>query len=48
MTQTLEKVEKLRCVSYDWRTDGFPNKNFESKHQIGLIAQELVFPVLVN
>ena len=50
LTQALDKVEKLRGVSYDWKTEEFPNKNFDKKHQIGLIAQELelVFPELVN
>ena len=50
LTEALAKVEKLRGVSYDWKTEEFPNKNFEAKHQIGLIAQELelVFPELVN
>jgi hypothetical protein len=50
LTNALANVEKLRGVSYDWKQAEFPQKNFEAKHQIGLIAQELekVYPELVN
>jgi hypothetical protein len=50
LTNALANIEKLRGVSYDWKQAEFPEKNFDSKHQIGLIAQELelVFPELVN
>ncbi len=50
LTNALANIEKLRGVSYDWKQAEFPEKNFDAKHQIGLIAQELelVFPELVN
>ena len=47
---SLDKVMNLRGVSYDWRRDEFPERNFENKGQIGLIAQEveILFPELVD
>ncbi|WP_374035551.1 tail fiber domain-containing protein [Bdellovibrio bacteriovorus] len=47
---SLEKVLQLRGVTYDWRTDEFPQKNFEKGQQVGLIAQEVqaVFPDVVT
>jgi hypothetical protein len=50
LTNALANIEKLRGVSYDWKQTEFPEKNFDAKHQIGLIAQELevVFPELVT
>ena len=47
---SLEKVEKLQGVSYDWRTEEFKEKHFEEGRQIGLIAQEVetVLPELVK
>ena len=50
LTNALANIEKLRGVSYDWKQNEFPEKNFDAKHQIGLIAQELelVYPELVN
>jgi hypothetical protein len=50
LTNALANIEKLRGVSYDWKQSEFPEKNFDTKHQIGLIAQELelVYPELVN
>ena len=49
LTNALENIEKLRGVTYDWRQNEFPNKNFDQRHQIGLIAQEveLIYPELV-
>lgn len=37
----LDKILGLRGVTYDWRQDEFPDKNFTSRHQIGVIAQEV-------
>ena len=50
LTNSLANVEKLRGVTYNWKQADFPQKNFDAKHQIGLIAQELekVYPELVN
>ncbi len=41
---------KLQPVTYYWRKDEFPDKKFDSKKHIGLIAQELetVFPEVVS
>ena len=40
----------MRGVSYLWRVDDFPNKNFSDGTQLGVIAQEIeaVFPELVH
>jgi hypothetical protein len=49
-TLSLAKVGQLRGVSYNWRKDEFPDKNFDNKEQIGLIAQEVekIYPQLVD
>jgi len=46
----LGKIEALEGVSYFWRKDEFPQKNFSDDKQIGLIAQQLEveFPALVK
>jgi len=46
----LAKVEQLRGVTYEWRTEEFPEKNFSKGTQVGLIAQEVeaVIPELVT
>ncbi len=46
----LSNVIKLQPVMYYWRKDEFPDKKFDSKKHIGLIAQELetVFPEVVS
>lgn len=50
LSNSLEKVGQLRGVSYNWRKDEFPDKNFDKKEQIGLIAQEVekIYPQLVD
>ena len=47
---SLQKIQLLKGVSYNWRVKEFPEKNFSSDKQIGLIAQELEeqFPELVK
>lgn len=37
----LEKVIQLQAVTFNWRKDEFPEKNFEAGEQIGLIAQDV-------
>ena len=37
----LATLGKLRGVSYSWRRDEFPDRNFESGRQTGVIAQEV-------
>lgn len=50
LDSSLEKITQLRGVSYDWRRDEFPEKNFSDRRQIGFIAQEIepVFPEMVE
>lgn len=46
----LDKISKLRGVTFKWRTDEFSDMNFPEGEQIGLIAQEVedVIPEVVN
>lgn len=37
----LEKLLLLQGVSYDWKTEEFPEKNFDARKQLGFIAQEV-------
>ena len=50
ISDALDKVLKLRGVSFDWRADEFPALKFSSGGQIGFIAQEVkkVFPEIVS
>jgi hypothetical protein len=50
LENTLDKVSKLRGVSYRWNTEEYPDINFDGKPQIGFIAQEVepVLPELVS
>ncbi|HOS83792.1 MAG TPA: tail fiber domain-containing protein, partial [Bacteroidales bacterium] len=50
INNALSKVQQLRGVSYEWKTEEFPEKHFSKGTQIGLIAQEVeaVLPELVN
>lgn len=45
----LEALMQLRGVTYDWKIDEFPNRNFSEEQQLGVIAQEVeqFFPQLV-
>lgn len=46
----LATIAQMRGVTYNWKTDEFPERDFEQKKQYGLIAQELekLIPELVN
>jgi hypothetical protein len=46
----IDKVNLLTGVTYEWRRDEFPEKNFDQGTQIGLIAQDVekIFPELVR
>jgi trimeric autotransporter adhesin len=46
----LDKFVQLRPVTYDWRTEEYPQFRFSSGKEIGLIAQEVekVFPDMVS
>jgi hypothetical protein len=50
LDNSLNKITALRGVSYEWKRDEFPDKNFSEGTQIGVIAQEIesVFPELVH
>ena len=47
---TLNKLTHLEAVSWDWKTESFPNKNLETQTPVGFIAQDVqkVFPNLVK
>ena len=46
----LDKILSLRGVTFEWKQEEFPERNFADGTQIGLIAQEVeeVFPELVS
>jgi hypothetical protein len=46
----LERVTRLRGVSFNWKKDEFPQHEFSGDNQVGLIAQEVreVFPQVVS
>ncbi len=46
---SLEKLMKLRGVSFNWKTTEFPDRGFNEENQLGFIAQEVqtLFPELV-
>ena len=50
LQDSLQKIMQLRGVSYDWRSDDYPEINFSEGSQVGFIAQELeqVVPEAVN
>ena len=50
LENALDKLDQLRGVSYNWRKADFPDRDFEDKPQIGMIAQEVekVYPDLVH
>ena len=50
ITGALEKIKNINAVTFDWRTDEFPNKGLRKGRQIGIIAQEVEkkFPELIN
>ncbi len=50
LESSLERLSRLQGVSYLWRTREFPEKQFNDRVQIGLIAQEVEkqFPELVE
>jgi hypothetical protein len=50
LKDVLPELEKLQGVKYKWRTDEYPDMNFDKEMQIGLVAQEVekIFPELVR
>lgn len=45
----IERLMLVNAVQYNWRTEEFPNMNFNDKPQTGFIAQDLekIFPEMV-
>lgn len=50
LTTPLANIQKLRGVSYYWKTKAFPDRDFSDDKQIGLIAQEVeqIYPELIK
>jgi hypothetical protein len=50
LENTLDKINMLTPVTFNWKTDEFKDKGFDNSNQIGLIAQEVekLFPELVK
>jgi len=50
ITNALDIVSQLRGVTYDWRMDEFPERNFSEGRDMGVIAQEieLLVPEVVS
>lgn len=46
----LENVMKLEGVTYNWKVNEFPDRNFTNRTEIGVIAQEIekIYPELVS
>jgi hypothetical protein len=49
LSNALENILKLEGVSYNWKQEEFPDRNFGTQTEIGVIAQEIekVYPELV-
>jgi hypothetical protein len=41
VAHALDKVTHLQGVTYDWRRDEFPDRNFDEGTQLGFLAQEV-------
>jgi len=50
ISSALDKVTRLRGVSFDWRKEEFPELNFSAGRNLGFIAQEIkdVLPEVVS
>ncbi|WP_416439579.1 tail fiber domain-containing protein [Phnomibacter sp. MR] len=50
LQESLEKVLQLQGVSYEMKTEEFPNQHFNAGQQVGLIAQEVekIVPEVVS
>lgn len=49
LVNSLQNIQRMQGVRYDWKREEFPEKNFSRKSQIGFIAQEIekIFPEMV-
>lgn len=50
LTNTLDKLDSVNAFYHNWDTVNFPDKDFQDKTAIGVMAQDLikVYPELVN
>ena len=50
LQSSLDKIQALQGVSYQWKTEKYPGWGFKESKQIGLVAQNVedVFPELVS
>ncbi|KDO23237.1 hypothetical protein SPRG_22275 [Saprolegnia parasitica CBS 223.65] len=50
LVNALPRLQQLRGVTYDYKTDAFPKKHFSTRSEIGFIAQEIeaVVPEVVT
>ena len=50
LTHALDKIMAMRGVEYDWRSNAFPQVNFDHGKQLGFVAQEIkeVLPEVVS
>lgn len=50
LTNTLDKLDSINAFYHNWDTVNFPDKDFQNKTAIGVMAQDLikVYPELVN
>jgi hypothetical protein len=50
LDNALDKILRLRGVTFDWNRDAWPEKHFREGRQVGFIAQEVeqVLPELVS
>jgi len=50
LSDALSNVMRLEGVSYNWKQEEFPDRNFGSQKEIGVIAQEIekIYPELVG
>lgn len=50
LTNSVENILKLTAYKYDYKTDEYPEQNFESNSTMGVMAQEveLVYPEAVK
>ena len=48
--ESLDKVNQLQGVSYEWKVDEYPDQGFTEGKQIGLIAQDVekLIPEIVH
>ncbi len=41
LNNSLDKILNIQPISFDWNKSGYPDMNFASSRQIGLVAQEV-------